>query len=459
MPKIWVDALFPGTWTLQNGEQFHCAPEDAHYYDGRMKEMLAAGATIPWCWEHQPTVGLSQEDRVALQAKHQGGHCHGCRLSPDGHLQILMGVDDADVPALRRNGFVSPEIRHNVYDGRTGQRWAGPSIAHLAITPRPVQTPAPGNWKPHIPLSASAPVSLRHVTVDLSLSQARYAPAKDSKMPMPPPKPADKPEGDAPGKPEDDLDIDDIEGEEDIPPPPAAADGPNDQAGADAARMHNLSQAIAELGMVVEPTAGMTLQSYVDHLCTAVKTHKATKALPQAGAATPPAQPDPNSQPPADEPLPEVAETPPVMMSTAMSNALQAENAALKARLGEAVKIERRALADRIRAHHGAGNLGQKHANELIGKLKTVSLSNVSAVSDAVLTDIKRELATLDRLAADGRLQPAFGKTTSLSTAGVDDAEVEETMPGPKADRERQEKAADEMCHYAGVPAPATATK
>jgi hypothetical protein len=256
---------------------------------------------------------------------------------------------------------------------------------------------------------------------------------------------ADKPnpfekDDDKPGDDAADTDVEDIRDDETPTPAPDAGD-----VAGDTALIHRLSQSIAELGMVVEPTPGMDLRNYIEHLCTAVASHKATKSLTDDAK---PDQPDANPQPNANDPtqLPEVAETPPVMMSAA----LQAENAALKARLGKAIQSERNALRDRLAAHCSQGNITKDHANSLIAELKTVSLS---ALSSPALDKVVAELAVLDRLVKDGRLKSAFRTetTVSLSAAGVIET-VEDAVETRKGDRERQEAAGDELAARAGAP-------
>ena len=179
MQKKWVDSLFLGTWHLPSGDVFRCAEPDLDYYFNRAKEYLGAGVPLPVCLEHQPTVGLSFHDRLAEQTKHTIGHCHAVKKE-NGCVSFLVDGDDEAHAIMRRNKYVSPEIRQDVMNTKSGQRFAGPSIVHLAVTPRPVQV----TGKPHVSLSNRPAVSLSKVGVNVSLSSAILLSAKGEDMPF-----------------------------------------------------------------------------------------------------------------------------------------------------------------------------------------------------------------------------------------------------------------------------------
>jgi hypothetical protein len=98
------------------------------------------------------------------------------QIGAEGQIQYLVDADDEDAAKIMaKNKYVSPEIRCEVVDTRTGHRFAGPSIVHLAVTPNPVQV----TGKPHVSLSKSAPVLLHEFdrvgrVQSLSLSKAVY---------------------------------------------------------------------------------------------------------------------------------------------------------------------------------------------------------------------------------------------------------------------------------------------
>lgn len=176
--KRWVDSLFLGTWHLPDGRVFECTPADRDYYYSRSKEFFQRGIPMPVALEHQPDVGLnadgssrvelSHHDKLADQTRKTLGHCHDVQIGKDGQLQFLVDGTEDDLTVMAKNKFVSPEIRCNVMDTRTGERFIGPSIVHLASTPRPVQV----TGKPHFQLSQSKPISLSQTAVAVSLSMA-----------------------------------------------------------------------------------------------------------------------------------------------------------------------------------------------------------------------------------------------------------------------------------------------
>ena len=174
MPKRWADGLMLGTYHLPDGRVWTCDEKDRDYFFNRSKEILAAGIPLPVCLEHQPTVGMSHHDRLAEQTRNTAGHCHEVRVGDQGQIQYLVDADDEHHKIFERNKFFSPEIRQNVIDTRTGHRFPGPSVVHLACTPRPVQV----TGQPHIKLSNRVAVSLSQCAVDVSLSAASYEPKK-----------------------------------------------------------------------------------------------------------------------------------------------------------------------------------------------------------------------------------------------------------------------------------------
>ncbi len=464
--KVWKDALYLGRWITPEGGVFDCGPEDMKHFFGRAKAMLAHGTPIPWCVEHKKGVGLSREEQIDAWAKSIKGHVHDARMNSAGEMEIELDVDDADKPLLEALKSVSPEIRFNVRDRNgpakddTGPYWPGGSIAHIAVTGVPVQFP-------QRPFNFGSAVSLSQCGVTVSLSAATFAPSTSLSMADKPKfPPDDKPGAETPpapggdGKPPeggdappDNPDIDDIESEETPTPLPGAPPGKGgDDPAGDTALIMTLGQIIAPLGIEVHVQPGMTIRDYVSHLCTAGKTHVATKDLSEVDdPANDPNNPNNAPQPNANEPLPEVSETAPVMMSAAMSNTLQAENTALKARLGKAIQNETKSVRDRLAAHALIGHISADHANGLVAKLRTVSLS---AVSSPAMDAVVAELAVIDRLVKDGHLKPAFRNETSvsLSQRGGEIETISDAVESRKGDVKRQEDAGDELAALCGVP-------
>lgn len=180
------------------------------------------------------------------------------------------------------------------------------------------------------------------------------------------------PAGDAPPDPDADLGEDLEPGGPPLPPGDSPPVG--DPAG-DAARIHRLAGTLKELGMVVTPTPGMDLGTFVDHCCTSCDTHKATKALSEDAkadeedAANPNQQPDPNQQQPLD---PEISESQPIMMGTAMSLAEQTELAALRK---DKVKAADLSVKSRMTNLKARGIIDQAMENEQLALLKTIPIA------------------------------------------------------------------------------------
>jgi hypothetical protein len=393
MPKKWADSLFPGTWYLPNGDVFSCDKADLDYYYHRTKEIIDSGYPIPVCLEHQPSVGMSANDRHAEQTLHTVGHCHDTRIGEQGQLQLFIDGDEEAHEIFRRNKYFSPEIRQNVIDTRNGKRWPGPSIVHLACTPRPVQVT--GN--PHISLSSARAVSLSSAAVSVSLSHAVLLPvalsAKEKPMAFPP-------------KKKDDPTTPDIDESETPEPAASTAEPDADDAGGmsgDAHLITTLSEIVKPLGIEVQVGPGMSLQDYVEHLCTAFKTHQATK-----GGDTDPAD-DPNAQTnPNNQQEPELPENAPIMMSTTAPTdrekkmaavIMKQSTAGLTARIG--VLFQRGFIDDAIR---------KELSNEL-GNIK-LSMSDLSDDGTVKPNALSIQVAAYERQMKAGKPGP-FAKTVA----------------------------------------------
>lgn len=144
MATVKKDVLYPGIYTLPDGRTFKCEPDDVPHFAQRMNDMLAAGLHIPVSWAHQASaVPMSDEEWDAYRAKKAQlvvGHAKGAEINPDGFLENLLEIpDDKDRAQLPKTRFVSPMIQHDFIDP-SGRKWEGPSIMHIAVTPRPIQT-------------------------------------------------------------------------------------------------------------------------------------------------------------------------------------------------------------------------------------------------------------------------------------------------------------------------------
>ncbi len=157
MAQFLKDVLYPGAYFVPDGKggrrKVTFSREDVRRLGERMKEMLAAGLQIPLAAEHQDKAKpLTAEERKADWVKKLTlGWAEEAALAPEGFLSTKVEVPVAEearrMPAVR---FVSPEIVEDWVDGN-GRKWPGPSITHLAVTPRPVQH----RQKPFQPLQMS----------------------------------------------------------------------------------------------------------------------------------------------------------------------------------------------------------------------------------------------------------------------------------------------------------------
>jgi hypothetical protein len=462
MLKKWVDSLFKGIWHLQSGDVFACADADIDYYFKRSKEYLDAGTPLPVCLEHQPTVGLSHHDKLAEQTRNTIGHCHDVRIGGDGQLQFLVDGDEDALKIMQRNKFVSPEIRHNVLDSRSGKRWQGPSIVHLAVTPRPVQV----TGKPHFQLSNGNAEHLSVITKDVSLSLAEVsapevvgdaidAQSLSSKAHASS-QVAFKASEDAKDQPghmnagfahttaglnhmdamgahsasggKDVADAhnsmaqahmkmsshhtnccgtpmlakvslaateeitpvadDDINLNTPDPVPDTVVDD-KPSVGKDAHLIQGLSEIVKPLGIEVHTSPEMTLQSYVEHLCTAFKTHQATNG---AGAEKEAEEQELEQE---NDPTGEVAESAPIMMSANEIKMAQT-----------VVSLTKKSLKDRILSLHARGYIDDKMRDTRFGKLDTVKLSTSDVTPEGIVTpwaDISAWVETIEELAASGK--------------------------------------------------------
>jgi hypothetical protein len=139
MARFRKDVLVPGTYALADGRRVTYTPDDVAGMARRARDMIAAGLSIPICWDHQDVGITTDAERLARKAKATLGWVEGADVGPDGALSMTLEVPDEDdarrLPAIR---FVSPEIDRDVSDG-AGRTWPGRSITHVAVTPRPVQ--------------------------------------------------------------------------------------------------------------------------------------------------------------------------------------------------------------------------------------------------------------------------------------------------------------------------------
>ncbi len=430
----------PGVWVTPKGQVFECGPADLQHFHNRTKAMLSNGAAIPWTFEHQQDdpndpIGLSASDLLARWAQNTGGHIHDSRIK-NGILELLLDVDEGnpdshgktDRQKLESIKYVSPDIRQNWRDrhgpasDEIGPFWPGQSFAHIAITPLPVQYPQKA-----FSFDKSKMVSLSAADVNVSLSSAVLQPislsAKDNPM-------AKKPgEEETPAAPDatGGATPPDAGADSAIPPPtdnPSIGEdleggGPitdSEDAGADAALMQSLATEMTALGVEMHSSPDMDLKSFVEHLITAIKTHKSTKALPGEDAAL-------NEEPDADanettNPMgAEVPQSPPIMMSA--STPYSPREVALAKKL---VKNTNNSLRQRIGVLRKHGYIDDKIKTSLESEITTtrLSMSDLTAAGALRPTMVSVKVEAYEALAKSGKpgsfTKPATRQTPARGT-------------------------------------------
>ena len=281
----------------------------------RMKEMIDAGLQIPVSWEHQPTAkpltARERNEQRAELAKLTLGHATMADMHPEGFASARVEIPvDEDAKRLRAIRFVSPAIDWDVQDGN-GKLWPGPSITHLAATPRPVQH----RQKPFQPVKLSQAATPKRPAIRLSLGS--YIQLGESPM-------ADvKKDGD---------------------------EGAGKKEGA-AAGTFGIKEAMEQLKSFDPPVVLLedtTDENFVERLCAALEAIKGAKGTPADAGADTGTQPETDAQPP-----------PGIMMS------LQ----------GRILKMERQDLERRIKAIRESGRIGKPIYDRMTTELKSIKLS------------------------------------------------------------------------------------
>jgi hypothetical protein len=146
--SIWKDFGYPGTVVVP-GEK---GPLAYTFTRDDFARMVANGNAklrdcwnVPVCWEHQ-NVGPEKLRLSRTRSERERDFARGVfsriaefALTPDGRGKVrVVGDDPDDLKQLKKVGFVSPEIVWDWSDS-DGKVWRGPSVTHLAATPRPVQ--------------------------------------------------------------------------------------------------------------------------------------------------------------------------------------------------------------------------------------------------------------------------------------------------------------------------------
>jgi len=146
--RVEKDVCYPGRVVVPGDDggpvvyQFTPADIAAMHRTGNAK--IGDGWNVPVCWEHQnvhplrKSVHLGQAARDREYAKSVFGSAARFVVRGGRLRAVLEGDDPDDLKQFLKVKHVSPEI---VWDWRDtdGKVWRGPTITHIAATPRPVQ--------------------------------------------------------------------------------------------------------------------------------------------------------------------------------------------------------------------------------------------------------------------------------------------------------------------------------
>jgi hypothetical protein len=386
MAKFRKDALYCGDWHLPDGRVFRCTPELRDGLARRLGEMREAGLHIPLAWEHQDdAVPLSADERRANRARFNCGFAERAEVS-GGALSVVVDVPgSADAERLPSARFVSPEIRWDWRDG-TGKVWEGPSITHIAVTPRPVQHAQ----RPFEPVSMSHDERSTPFRLSLDGYQRAVRMADDNDTDD---LADDGGDGAAAGGDTDFADLDDAGGDE-----PAG--------GEDAAMLPDVLAVLARLGLVLPGdtspsnliarlhTAGLTMEHHTKGGDGGADDPNALPGEPPVGAGD--AQPQ------------QVQPQMPVGMSMSEANELKSDNARMKAAL---LKKERKELLGHVADLARTGRINKPIADDLTARITKVQLS-LAADGNLVPNAVLSEIAAYQKL-PEGCVMPAGARLSS----------------------------------------------
>lgn len=147
--QIEKDVLYPGRVVVAGPSgkplEYTFTPRDLALMNRTGNLKIADHWNVPLVFEHQDEkpdrrkmVQLSHSEREREFARGVFGCAKGYRLDGNRLKAILAGDDDEDLKRFQKIKFVSPEIEWDWMDS-DGKVWHGPTITHIAATPRPVQ--------------------------------------------------------------------------------------------------------------------------------------------------------------------------------------------------------------------------------------------------------------------------------------------------------------------------------
>lgn len=419
MASVWKDILYPGRWHLPDGRTFDCSASDLTHFTGRMRDMMQAGLSIPLSWEHQASVKPGNADEArAERTKLTLGHTKQAR-SDAGFLETELEVPDAadakKLPAVR---FVSPYIEWDFVDG-TGKKWEGPSITHIAVTPRPIQHTQRPFAMSHTG-AGSRNLTQPICMVDHAGARNSYPIAlslSDYKGPSMPDDVMDDDE--TPNPKATKTGDDDTEGEGGTPPPA------DDQAGDVAEVVDLLAQHKIILG------DGVTMENFFDRLKAALHTKAAHDGTGEGGPNNPETQ----------------AQATEVAMShgTPDFNAMKARAERAEAKL---IKAEHASLLSRIKNLSQTGRIAKTLHDSLLKQANAVSLS-LDSDGAVAGSPIIYKVEAYEALPANS----AFPVDTKNAQEVAPPTELTTPAVGLSAEQEKaQQDAGDDIARMAGAP-------
>ena len=432
--ETWKDIAYPGRVVVPGPKG------KVHVYDFTRRDMklleqsgnakVADGWNVPVCWEHQDVQPVhGAELQLSHNAEAQMALGVFARIkrfarTPDGRLKALLaGPDPKDRQQLEKVGFVSPEIVWNWRD-TDGKLWRGPSVTHLAATPRPVQRHQhPVGADPDAPHPALRANSLESL-VRLSLARPGNGPRVGARLRLSLDHYAAKPGG-AKHMPEENTDTPGGT-EKKLTPWEKIAAALAEHCGID----------LGDVSKVNDPD---TFAMIVD---VAARNYKAGSepAVEDEDDDEGDETEDPNAPPEGDmEQPPEGASepsAPPVQMSI---------TAATKPLADKLIATARAALVARAEKVRKSGALAPKAADALVEECRTVRLS-LAATGDVIPNDTTKALARYEQVRAGAAVnlgaprskaaaKPAKGKKARLSLpANVREEEDSPYREDPKQD-------------------------
>lgn len=147
--EIEKDVLYPGRVVVPGPSgkplAYTFTDRDLAQMNRTGNAKIADKWNVPLVFEHQnekpdrrKMLQLSRTERDREFARGVFGCTKGYRLDGGRLKAILAGDDDEDLKKFAKIKFVSPEIEWDWRDS-DGKVWSGPTITHIAATPRPVQ--------------------------------------------------------------------------------------------------------------------------------------------------------------------------------------------------------------------------------------------------------------------------------------------------------------------------------